>query len=124
MIYTVIIALEFKHSLLIVLARQESVVRVRSIVPPTVPGSIVANHVDHDVAKAKALLAEAGYPDGIDLTLTYAGIYWWMEPVAIQLKNQWAEAGIRLTLSSPALAGSFAPTISAHVANRSDWPTS
>jgi ABC-type transport system substrate-binding protein len=73
-------------------------VRVRSIVPPTVPGSIVANHVDHDVAKAKALLAEAGYPDGIDLTLTYAGIYWWMEPVAIQLKNQWAEAGIRLTL--------------------------
>ncbi len=32
MVFTVIIALEFKHSLLIVLARQESVVRVRSIV--------------------------------------------------------------------------------------------
>ena len=32
MIFTVIIALEFKHSLLIVLAKQESVVRVRSIV--------------------------------------------------------------------------------------------
>jgi uncharacterized membrane protein (DUF373 family) len=32
MIFTAIIALEFKHSLLIVLARQESVVRVRSIV--------------------------------------------------------------------------------------------
>ena len=32
MIFTVIIALEFKHSLLIVLARQESVVRVRSII--------------------------------------------------------------------------------------------
>jgi uncharacterized membrane protein (DUF373 family) len=32
MIFTVIIALEFKHSLLIVLARQESVVRVRSVV--------------------------------------------------------------------------------------------
>jgi uncharacterized membrane protein (DUF373 family) len=32
MIFTVIIALEFKHSLLMVLARQESVVRVRSIV--------------------------------------------------------------------------------------------
>ncbi len=31
MIFTVIIALEFKHSLLIVLARQESVVRLRSI---------------------------------------------------------------------------------------------
>jgi uncharacterized membrane protein (DUF373 family) len=32
MIFTVIIALEFKHSLLMVLARQESVVRVRSVV--------------------------------------------------------------------------------------------
>jgi uncharacterized membrane protein (DUF373 family) len=32
MMFTVIIALEFKHSLLIVLARQESIVRVRSII--------------------------------------------------------------------------------------------
>ena len=32
MVFTVIIALEFKHSLLVGLARQESVVRVRSIV--------------------------------------------------------------------------------------------
>jgi len=32
MIFTVIIALEFKHSLLMVLANQESVVRVRSVV--------------------------------------------------------------------------------------------
>jgi uncharacterized membrane protein (DUF373 family) len=32
MVFTVIIALEFKHSLLVSLARQESVVRVRSIV--------------------------------------------------------------------------------------------
>ena len=32
MIFTVIIALEFKHSLLVVLARQESIVRVRSII--------------------------------------------------------------------------------------------
>jgi uncharacterized membrane protein (DUF373 family) len=32
MIFTVIIALEFKHSLLIALARQESIVRVKSII--------------------------------------------------------------------------------------------
>lgn len=32
MVFTVIIALEFKHSLLIVLARQESVVRLRSVI--------------------------------------------------------------------------------------------
>jgi peptide/nickel transport system substrate-binding protein len=72
--------------------------RVRSIVPPSMPGAIAANHIEHDIAKAKSLLAEAGYPNGIDLTLNYAGIYWWMEPAAIQLKNEWAEAGIRLTL--------------------------
>ncbi len=32
MVFTVLIALEFKHSLLIVLARQESVVRLRSVI--------------------------------------------------------------------------------------------
>ena len=32
MIFTVIIALEFKHSLLITLMRQESILRVRSII--------------------------------------------------------------------------------------------
>ena len=32
MIFTVIIALEFKHSLLVVLARRESVVQVRSVI--------------------------------------------------------------------------------------------
>jgi peptide/nickel transport system substrate-binding protein len=70
---------------------------VTSIIPPIVPG-----HVDafvrpkRDIARAKQLLAEAGYPKGIDLELVYAGTYWWMEPVSIQFKSQLADAGIRV----------------------------
>lgn len=74
-------------------------VPVRSIVPPTVPGSIEAfKPPQRDVAKAKQLLAEAGHPNGIEVPYLYAGTYWWMEPVGIQLKTQLAEAGITLNL--------------------------
>lgn len=52
----------------------------------------------HDVAKAKALLAEAGYPDGIDLTLTIPSFYGSTFPDL--LTSQLAEAGIRLTVKS------------------------
>lgn len=74
-------------------------VPVTSIVPPTVPGHVAAfKRPGRDVAKAKALLSEAGYPNGIDLPYLYAGTYWWMEPVSIQLRSQLAEAGIRLNI--------------------------
>jgi peptide/nickel transport system substrate-binding protein len=70
---------------------------VTSIVPPSVPGHVDAfTRPKRDIARAKALLAEAGFPNGIDLPLLYAGTYWWMEPVSIQLKSQLLEAGIRV----------------------------
>jgi peptide/nickel transport system substrate-binding protein len=72
--------------------------RVRSIVPPTVPDGIAAATTERNVERAKALLKEAGHANGIDLTLNYAGTYWWMEPLAIQFKNQVADAGIRVNL--------------------------
>ena len=73
---------------------------VTSMVPPTVPGHAASfTRPKRDIARAKALLAEAGYPNGIDLPYLYAGTYWWMEPVSIQLKSQLAEAGIRLNLT-------------------------
>ena len=54
---------------------------------------------EHDVEKAKALLAEAGYPDGIDLELwTPAGRYLMDVQVAENLNAQWAEANIRVKI--------------------------
>jgi len=49
----------------------------------------------YDVATAEKLLAEAGHPDGIDITL---GIQDADSAIAEVLQAQWAKAGIRATL--------------------------
>ncbi|MCF3936204.1 ABC transporter substrate-binding protein [Acuticoccus sp. M5D2P5] len=54
--------------------------------------------MSRDVEKAKALLAEAGHPDGFDLTLTTINGYDWMDPAAVTLKEQLAEIGINLNI--------------------------
>ncbi len=74
--------------------------------PPTIPGyhDSLADY-PHDPARAKALLAEAGFPDGFDVDL-------WAMPnprpycpkpreCAQVLKEQLAAAGIRTTIKSP-----------------------
>lgn len=57
-----------------------------------------ANYYSHDVDKAKKLLAEAGYPNGVDLEA-----FGWSDQLAIQrqelLVSQWAKAGIRVKLT-------------------------
>lgn len=54
---------------------------------------------ERDLAKAKALLTEAGYPDGIDLELwTPTGRYLMDVQVSENLQAQWAEAGIRVNI--------------------------
>jgi peptide/nickel transport system substrate-binding protein len=52
----------------------------------------------HDVEKAKTLLAEAGYADGLDLTLTIASFYEKTLPDLVV--SQLADAGIRVTVES------------------------
>lgn len=51
----------------------------------------------HDIGKAKHLLTEAGFPDGVDVELLYADINGWEEPLAIQAANQYKAANIRVT---------------------------
>lgn len=55
----------------------------------------------YDVEAAEDLLAEAGHPDGIDITLTLGEDD---TALAELLQAQWAEAGIRVTLNVQAAA--------------------
>lgn len=50
---------------------------------------------EHDVEKAKALLAEAGYPDGLELTITVSPHH---STDAEILKQQWAQIGVDVKL--------------------------
>jgi ABC-type transport system substrate-binding protein len=58
-----------------------------------------ANFYTHDVAKAKALLAEAGYPNGLEIEA-----FGWSDQTAMQrqelIMSEFAQAGIRVKLTS------------------------
>ncbi len=55
--------------------------------------------MQRDVAKAKALLAEAGYPKGIDIEIAAKPDPGW-ELIAVQtMVEQWKEAGIRVKIN-------------------------
>ena len=55
----------------------------------------------HDVAQAKALLAKAGYPNGVDVTLNHlAGYATYLDRFAEILKTQMAQVGIRVTIQA------------------------
>ena len=56
--------------------------------------------LQRDVEKSKALLAEAGYPDGIDLTIDVGntnGV--WQQSVCEAMRDQWQECGINLSIN-------------------------
>jgi peptide/nickel transport system substrate-binding protein len=73
--------------------------QARSIVPPIIPGADVKTwQFNTNLDKARQLLKQAGYTDGVDVTLEYAAIFWFEEQLAIQMKDQLAKAGIRVNL--------------------------
>ncbi|MGG5808623.1 ABC transporter substrate-binding protein [Falsiroseomonas sp. CW058] len=71
--------------------------RSRSMLNPPIPGAIDAYAYETDYDRAKALLAEAGHPSGLDVTLEYSTNWWWEEPLALQMQASLARAGIRVT---------------------------
>ena len=52
-----------------------------------------------DVAKAKALLAEAGYPDGFEFEITTPQAPGYLQLGAQAIEQQWREAGVRLKIN-------------------------
>ena len=51
-----------------------------------------------EIEAAKKLLAEAGHPNGFDLTLTSIIGYDWMDAAAVTLREQLAKIGIKLSI--------------------------
>jgi len=71
--------------------------RSRSVLAPKIPGFAETYTYETDYDRARALLAEAGHPNGLDLTLEYSTNWWWEEGVALQMQASLARAGIRAT---------------------------
>lgn len=67
-------------------------------VPPSWPAAYTHEAPKRDVAKAKALLAEAGYPNGLDVDLNTAEGSPGMLKMAEAYQQMAAEAGIRVNL--------------------------
>ncbi len=65
-----------------------------SVMAMTIPGHTSVMEHEYNVEKAKELLAQAGYPDGIDIT-GRAQTNSDFKKIAEVLQNMWAEAGIR-----------------------------
>lgn len=73
-------------------------------VPPSYPWAPKLESLKyqkHDIAQAKTLLAKAGYPKGLDVTLNHlAGYATYLDRFAELLKTQLAQAGIRVTIQA------------------------
>lgn len=73
--------------------------QAKSIVPPRIEGYDDSAWIyNTDIARARRMLAEAGHPNGLTVTLEFAQIFWWEEALAVQLRTQLARAGVTVEL--------------------------
>jgi ABC-type transport system substrate-binding protein len=69
-----------------------------TIVPPMVEGSDSGGvSYPYDPEAARALLAEAGYADGLEVEIVYSDLYTWLEAAAVQTADQLSDVGITAT---------------------------
>lgn len=74
--------------------------RMTSIVPDIYAGHVKTYAYEYDLAKAKAMLAEAGFPDGFDVSLAYNAPQKEAEETAILVKSSWEQIGVRVSLQA------------------------
>lgn len=65
---------------------------------------------EQDIPRAIELLAEAGYPDGIDVVLSVGEANPWIVPMAVVYKEQAIEAGIRVEINQVPADGYWSDT--------------
>ncbi len=70
----------------------------QGFLPPGLPGAMTAKPFHKDVAKAKALLAEAGYPNGFSITMDYISQAPYGD-IAQAIQADLAAVGIKVTLT-------------------------
>ncbi len=73
---------------------------VSSIFNPNIPSAIDPDPFPYDPERATALLAEAGYPDGFDLTVLVIPSSTWPDLITI-VQEQWRQVGINAELLTP-----------------------
>ena len=69
---------------------------------PTVPGfdeyvPSLANYYSYNVAKAKQLLAQAGYPNGFSMPLTYTSFDPQTQAMVQAIAQEWSAIGVKVT---------------------------
>ena len=78
--------------------------RMRSTVPDIYAGFEATYHYEYDLDKAKAMLAEAGFPDGFDVKLSYNASQKEAEEMAILVKSSWEQIGVSVALQAMPVA--------------------